>query len=42
MMRLNYDRMRTNNAMTHVLVLGAEGRMNEWFKRVAMANPRHW
>ena len=28
----NFDQARTNSAMTHVLVLSAKARRNEWFK----------
>ena len=30
------------NAMTHVLVLSAKVRRNEWLEGVVMVNSKHW
>ena len=38
---LNNDQVRTNSAMTHVLVLSVKGIRNEWLKWVDMVGSRH-
>ena len=42
MLGLNSDRAGTNSAITHVMVLSAKVRRDEWSKQTVMANSRDW
>ena len=38
---LNFDQDGTNSAITHVMVLSAKVRRNEWLKQAIMIDSRH-
>ena len=38
----DFEQVGTNSVVTHVLVLSAKVRRNEWLKSVVMTYSRHW